>query len=116
MADHIIRTECHFPFTYEGKTYNSCTNVNHDRPWCSLTADYQGEWKNCNEGVIPPSRSNHYFTEICVIRTLVEGLQNVPGEPTSGPPTSRGLLTLPPLQTLVEALGDQGGALMNASY
>ncbi|XP_078695714.1 A disintegrin and metalloproteinase with thrombospondin motifs 9-like [Branchiostoma floridae x Branchiostoma belcheri] len=44
--------DCHFPFTYEGKTYNSCTNVNHGhgRPWCSVTAVYQGKWIHCDAG------------------------------------------------------------------
>ncbi|XP_078695151.1 uncharacterized protein LOC144924079 isoform X4 [Branchiostoma floridae x Branchiostoma belcheri] len=41
--------ECHFPFTYGGITYNSCTNVDHHRPWCSFTAVYQGRWKNCDD-------------------------------------------------------------------
>ncbi|XP_078701529.1 macrophage mannose receptor 1-like [Branchiostoma floridae x Branchiostoma belcheri] len=48
-------SKCHFPFTYKGKTYNSCTRVDHSRPWCSLTAVYQGKWKNCAEPpVVPP--------------------------------------------------------------
>ncbi|KAI8515202.1 hypothetical protein Bbelb_077930 [Branchiostoma belcheri] len=43
------KEDCHFPFTYEGKTYYSCTNADHDAPWCSLTAVYQpgGRWKYC---------------------------------------------------------------------
>jgi len=30
---------CHFPFTYKGKTYHSCTTVDYGRKWCSLTSD-----------------------------------------------------------------------------
>jgi len=37
---------CKFPFTYHGKTYNSCTSVNHDQPWCYTTN--AGKWGNCN--------------------------------------------------------------------
>ncbi|XP_068692167.1 coagulation factor XII-like isoform X2 [Montipora foliosa] len=40
---------CHFPFTYRGKVYQSCTTKNHDKPWCSTTANYDqdGQWGNC---------------------------------------------------------------------
>ncbi|XP_068731263.1 matrix metalloproteinase-9-like [Montipora capricornis] len=40
---------CHFPFTYRGKVYQSCTTKNHDKPWCSITANYDqdGQWGNC---------------------------------------------------------------------
>ena len=38
---------CHFPFTYKGNKYTSCTTVNHNKPWCSLTANYQGKWGDC---------------------------------------------------------------------
>ncbi|XP_019620680.1 PREDICTED: uncharacterized protein LOC109467177 [Branchiostoma belcheri] len=37
--------DCCFPFTYEGNTYNACTSVDHDRPWCYLS---DGSWKNCD--------------------------------------------------------------------
>ncbi|XP_019614936.1 PREDICTED: delta-like protein D isoform X2 [Branchiostoma belcheri] len=49
---HVLG-KCHFPFAYEGELYYSCTNVSHDHPWCSLTADYQGKWKNCDECHFP---------------------------------------------------------------
>ena len=41
---------CVFPFIYEGKTYYSCTTKNHDRLWCSLTANYDEnkQWDNCD--------------------------------------------------------------------
>ncbi|KAI8509261.1 hypothetical protein Bbelb_131090 [Branchiostoma belcheri] len=43
------RKECHFPFKYKGKTYNSCTTAGHTRPWCAFTANYQtNKWKNCD--------------------------------------------------------------------
>ncbi|KAM7435667.1 hypothetical protein ABFA07_014458 [Porites harrisoni] len=38
---------CSIPFTYRGVTYNSCTSVNHNRPWCSLDPVYKGRWGNC---------------------------------------------------------------------
>ena len=40
---------CSLPFTYEGVTYNSCTSVNYNRPWCSLDSVYKGRWGNCSE-------------------------------------------------------------------
>ena len=33
---------CIFPFTYKGITYNSCTDVEEDRPWCATGTDYEG--------------------------------------------------------------------------
>ncbi|CAH3143085.1 unnamed protein product, partial [Porites evermanni] len=38
---------CSLPFTYKGVTYNSCTSVNYNRPWCSLDSVYKGRWGNC---------------------------------------------------------------------
>ncbi|XP_078377928.1 uncharacterized protein LOC144661095 [Oculina patagonica] len=38
---------CAFPFVYGGVSYDSCTKVNHNRLWCSLTAVYSGQWANC---------------------------------------------------------------------
>ncbi|XP_073256554.1 uncharacterized protein [Porites lutea] len=38
---------CSIPFTYEGVTYNSCTDVDHHRLWCSLDSQYKGHWENC---------------------------------------------------------------------
>ncbi|KAI8512249.1 hypothetical protein Bbelb_088880 [Branchiostoma belcheri] len=40
--------KCKFPFTYKDKIYYSCTKEHHDRPWCSTTVIYRGEWKNCD--------------------------------------------------------------------
>ena len=36
-----------FPFTYDGKVYQNCTEDKHNRPWCSLTANYEGKWDSC---------------------------------------------------------------------
>lgn len=40
---------CSFPFIYKGRRYNSCTKKNHNRPWCSLTGNYDRDkkWGNC---------------------------------------------------------------------
>ncbi|XP_078357486.1 binder of sperm protein homolog 2-like [Oculina patagonica] len=40
---------CAFPFVYNGQTYYQCTSDDWDRPWCSLTANYDqdGQWGNC---------------------------------------------------------------------
>ena len=42
---------CHFPFTYKGKTYNKCTNKDHNQLWCGTTAD-ASKWDNCVTGKI----------------------------------------------------------------
>merc|ERR1712039_564431 len=31
--------ECKFPFTYQGTSYNTCIDANHDQPWCYTEAD-----------------------------------------------------------------------------
>ena len=40
---------CHFPFTYRGKVYSSCTTDGHYKLWCSTTDNYDqhGFWGNC---------------------------------------------------------------------
>ena len=46
---------CVFPFTYgiaaigSRSTYYSCTSFKHDRLWCSLDAEYNGNWANCGK-------------------------------------------------------------------
>ena len=53
----VCRTEngqkCIFPFNYEGTTYNTCTSVDNDQPWCAYEVDsdatlVEGEWENCD--------------------------------------------------------------------
>ena len=44
-----------FPFTYvlpligSKTTFYSCTDLHHDRDWCSLDAEYKGRWANCGK-------------------------------------------------------------------
>ena len=33
---------CSIPFKYRGVTYSSCTNADHNGPWCSLDPVYKG--------------------------------------------------------------------------
>ena len=40
---------CSIPFTYKGVTYNSCTDADHHRLWCSLDSQYKGRWDNCRK-------------------------------------------------------------------
>ena len=40
--------KCQFPFVYNGKSYDSCTTVDHGQPWCSCEVIYEeGRWGNC---------------------------------------------------------------------
>ncbi|XP_039605446.1 epididymal sperm-binding protein 1-like isoform X2 [Polypterus senegalus] len=40
---------CVFPFIYKGVTYNSCTKVDSEKEWCSITSNYDDEklWGYC---------------------------------------------------------------------
>lgn len=41
---------CVFPFTYGGKTFNSCTTyANGNTLWCSFDAAYVGYWADCGK-------------------------------------------------------------------
>ena len=40
---------CSVPFMYKGLFYDACTEADHNRPWCSLDAVYEGRWGNCGE-------------------------------------------------------------------
>ena len=40
---------CVFPFTYRGKSFDSCTSYDYNRPWCSFDAVYRGQWANCGK-------------------------------------------------------------------
>jgi hypothetical protein len=45
---------CVFPFTYGSTTYNKCTSVADDQPWCATsvsdTGRYQGgKWGDCED-------------------------------------------------------------------
>ena len=46
---------CHFPFVHDGTTYNICTDVNHDTPWC-YTNQEKSSWGECPStcGRLPP--------------------------------------------------------------
>jgi len=38
---------CVLPFSYRNVEYTECVAVNHNKPWCSLDANYGGRWGNC---------------------------------------------------------------------
>lgn len=40
---------CKFPFWYEEVRYTTCIDVNHDKPWCSTTENYDEDkrWGEC---------------------------------------------------------------------
>ena len=43
---------CVFPFTYNGKKYNSCTTVNNsNKRWCATESVYKSQWGNCDCGM-----------------------------------------------------------------
>ena len=53
---------CVFPFQYKNVLYNSCTTTNHNRRWCSTTANYDrdGKWGECEYS----KYANCYVTEL----------------------------------------------------
>ena len=41
---------CVFPFTYGGKTFDSCTTYAHGNTlWCSFDTDFRGQWDDCGK-------------------------------------------------------------------
>ena len=47
----VSEQHCHFPFTYHGKKYYKCTDLNEDYPWCALTKDFDSDhWAYCIGG------------------------------------------------------------------
>ncbi|XP_062388354.1 cartilage matrix protein-like [Sardina pilchardus] len=40
---------CEFPFVYLGTSYSTCTTINHDKPWCSTTSNFDEDerWGEC---------------------------------------------------------------------
>ena len=61
---------CIIPFTYKGVTYNSCTDADHHRLWCSLDSQYKGRWDNCRKyNLMTPrgtiTKSKVYFEDQC---------------------------------------------------
>lgn len=52
---------CHFPFTFEGKSYTTCTTVGRtdNLPWCATTADYS---KDRKYGFCPSERKINILT------------------------------------------------------
>lgn len=62
--------QCVFPFKHDGVTYNGCTTVEHEQPWCYTQVDSNGEgyrrhWGNCvdacpkaQESEVQPTKSD----------------------------------------------------------
>ena len=52
--------KCQFPFTYKNTTYNECTELSHNQPWCATKVndkgEYAGGWGNCR--AICPAKIN----------------------------------------------------------
>ncbi|KAI8515324.1 hypothetical protein Bbelb_061370 [Branchiostoma belcheri] len=72
-TDRRADSECHFPFKYGGKTYYSCTNDFHDRPWCALTAVYQsGKWKNCEPTVLRLNFAGRFLADVSTVNNYPE--------------------------------------------
>ena len=75
---------CSLPFTYRGVTYNSCTSVNYNRPWCSLDSVYKGRWGNCSE--FNSTQLKHDFSLITIsLKAINSTLQykEMPGLPST---------------------------------
>lgn len=43
--------KCHFPFDYNGKTYNTCTNETVGYNWCSPTPNFHLQRLKCDIGI-----------------------------------------------------------------
>jgi hypothetical protein len=60
---------CAKDFEYEGAQYSGCTTANHDIPWCSNTAKYEGSWNNCfktcSDGTVEPVDPKNAEEELC---------------------------------------------------
>ena len=56
---------CHFPFNFNGKTYNECTMENHDQKWCGTQADVLKNTTNLLEFGVTEGWGNCEETEIC---------------------------------------------------
>ena len=45
---------CVFPFIFNGRYHDTCTTIDGDaKPWCSKTADWQGQWEYCEDASCP---------------------------------------------------------------
>jgi hypothetical protein len=47
---------CVFPFTFAGKSFSGCDNLDEDYPMCSYTPDFNGVWKYCGDQKSSPSQ------------------------------------------------------------
>ncbi|XP_074625873.1 72 kDa type IV collagenase-like [Acropora palmata] len=65
---------CSFPFEYKGKTYDSCTMVDGNRPWCSLTPIYDKKRRrDCLLPQPPPCSIKTTTGECCSIPFKYKG-------------------------------------------
>jgi len=62
-CETITGQRCVFPFTYKGKTYNSCTNdaTTNNEPWCAYETQRNGnavpgKWEDCDTSVCKISK------------------------------------------------------------
>ena len=45
---------CVFPFMFNGRIHDRCTTIDGDAsPWCSKTADWDGQWEYCTDASCP---------------------------------------------------------------
>lgn len=47
---------CVFPFKYNGVMHYTCTYLDHNQPWCSISMNYDrdGVWGECIGNWVPP--------------------------------------------------------------
>lgn len=66
--------ECVFPFKYRGKTYNSCTRIDHaNRPWCYVTT-VSKKWGNCRHSDCKPTCGGNGTSLPCSFPFRYKGL------------------------------------------
>jgi len=75
---------CIFPFKYNGKIYEYCTDVDHVKPWCSTKVDVKngrktvpGNWKDCVKECSPEGpvvkRLQHNCGKPCIFPFKYKG-------------------------------------------
>jgi len=66
---------CVFPFTYKEMVFKTCTDLDHEQPWCAMTSEYKKkQWMNCPTGT--KSRYRHIkYTKVVTFMSIQDTLE-----------------------------------------